>query len=383
MRLAIISTHPIQYNAPFFKALSGVPGTQVMVFYTWEQSQFDPIFDPGFNSVKKWDIPLLEGYDYVFLKNIAKKPGSHHFWGINNPTAINEISEWKPDALLVYGWSFYTHLKLLFHFKKKVPVYFRGDSILLNEVPGIKKNLRRIFLRFIYRKIDIALYVGIHNKNYFLVHGLKTAQLFFLPHVIDNERFAHDNELSRDRTLAIKNQLNIKDGQVVFLYCGKFEETKDLFLLINAFTSATLPDAHLVLVGGGVLEKKLRHNAAGYSNIHFLPFHNQSEMPLIYGLGNVFVLPSKGETWGLSVNEAMACGLAIIVSDNVGCWPDLVENGTNGFIFPSGEINDLVKIMQSIDIQNLNLMKFASKRMIDNFSIKKNALTLVNILNKK
>jgi hypothetical protein len=74
-------------------------------------------------------------------------------------------------------------------FQGKVPVLFRGDSTLLNEQPGVRKKVRRIFLRWVYKHIDHALYVGTNNKQYFLTHGLKEHQLHYVPHAIDNERF--------------------------------------------------------------------------------------------------------------------------------------------------------------------------------------------------
>ncbi len=130
-RLAIITTHPIQYNAPFFRALAQSGKVALNVFYTWDKGSGQK-HDPGFGQKIEWDIPLLEGYEYTFVKNTAKKPGSHDFWGIQNPTLIDELKDYQPDAILVYGWSFCSHLQAICYFKGKVPVWFRGDSTLLD-----------------------------------------------------------------------------------------------------------------------------------------------------------------------------------------------------------------------------------------------------------
>ncbi|HXO74089.1 MAG TPA: glycosyltransferase, partial [Puia sp.] len=167
-RLAIITTHPIQYNAPWFRMLAQSNRLLVKVFYTWEQSQQGSKFDPGFGKKIEWDIPLLEGYEYCFVKNTAAEPGTHHFKGVINPTLNKEVESWNPDAVLVFGWSFSSHLACMRYFKGRIPVLFRGDSTLLDDKPGVKKWLRRVFLRWVYRFIDYALYVGINNKNYFL-----------------------------------------------------------------------------------------------------------------------------------------------------------------------------------------------------------------------
>ncbi len=87
-RLAIITTHPIQYNAPLFKLLSKRNNISIKVFYTWGEAVLQKKYDPGFGKTIEWDIPLLEGYEYTFVENTAKKPGSHHFSGIDNPRLI-------------------------------------------------------------------------------------------------------------------------------------------------------------------------------------------------------------------------------------------------------------------------------------------------------
>src|SRR6185369_17198669 len=193
-RLAVVTTHPIQYNDPWFKLLGGSTSIQIRVFYTWSQTEKGPKFDPGFNRTVEWDIPMLQGYDYVFVKNVSPDPGTHHFKGIINPSLVEEINKWKPDVLLVFGWSFKSHLQCLRYFHKKVPVLFRGDSNLLNEQPGIKKLIRRVFLTWVYRHVDCGLYVGTNNKNYYKRYGLSEEQLVFAPHAIDNERFSKDDE---------------------------------------------------------------------------------------------------------------------------------------------------------------------------------------------
>src|ERR1700722_3761487 len=98
-KLAIVTTHPIQYYAPWFKLLAKSKIVLPKVFYTWGQSQQGTNYDPGFGKKVEWDIPLLEGYDHSFVENIAAKPGSHHFNGIVNPGLINEINKWQPDAI--------------------------------------------------------------------------------------------------------------------------------------------------------------------------------------------------------------------------------------------------------------------------------------------
>src|SRR5690606_14575494 len=182
---------PIQYYAPYFRLLAQRDNIDLKVFYTWGEEVWKEKYDPGFKKNVEWDIPLLEGYNYEFVENIAKEKGSHHFWGINNPGLINSIENWKPDAIYIIGWSYLSHLKALIHFKNKIKIIFRGDSTLLDESKGfsIKKTIRYFALKWVYKHIDIALYVGENNRRYYKKFGLKDRQLVYAPHAIDNNRF--------------------------------------------------------------------------------------------------------------------------------------------------------------------------------------------------
>lgn len=346
---------------------------QLKVFYTWEQSQ-DKVYDPGFGIHRTWDIPLLNGYDYEFVKNISTSPGSSHFKGIINPDIIAKIELYQPDAILVFGWSFVSHLKILKHFKGKVPVWFRGDSTLLDEQAGLsfKKILRRLFLKWVFRNVDKAFYVGLANKEYFLKHGLKESQLVFAPHAIDNDRFSADEDAHSEHARQWRSELGIKEHEIVFLFAGKLEPKKNPELLIEAFIKAQRDNAHLVMVGNGILEKDLKQKYAFEKRIHFIDFQNQLKMPVVYRLGDVFVLPSQGpgETWGLAINEAMACGRPILASNKCGGASDLVMEGENGFIFHFTDLHLLSSKIQWMaeNEEKLLLMGKKSQQIISNWT---------------
>lgn len=270
-KLAIITTHPIQYNAPLFALLSKRKRIQVRVFYTWGEGVLEKKFDPGFGINIEWDIPLLNGYDYTFLKNVSSKPGSSHFTGIDNPTIHSEIEDWGADAVLVFGWAFKSHLSVMRHFKNKIPVIFRGDSTLLDQHSFIMHWARTILLRWVYRYIDVALYVGEANKNYFIANKVPSKKLVHAPHAIDNERFFVKDEYLL-KAAGMKESLGIKDGELVYLFAAKFERKKYPVKLIEAFIQVKHPNAHLVMIGDGTLENDMRLAAGNHPRIHFLPF---------------------------------------------------------------------------------------------------------------
>ena len=346
-KLAIITTHPIQYNAPLFQLLAKEKQFEIKVFYTWSQKQTDS-YDQNFGTNVDWDIPLLEGYDYSFVENQSKKPGNKHFKGIKCPDLISRIENWGASHVLVYGWNFQAHLKAMRYFKGKIPVWFRGDSHLLDEEQGLKKILRRAFLTWVFRYMDKALYVGANNKKYYQKHGLKETQLVFAPHAIDNQRFIGSiSDNYEEKALAWRKDLGIKKEDFVILFCGKFEPKKNPLLLLEAFLNLQKKSPRslkLLFIGNGILKEDLKKTTGDNPDIIYLPFQNQSLMPAVYRLANLFCLPSQGpgETWGLAVNEALASGRTVLVSDKVGCAIDLI-NKDNGKIFKSNDRPSLEK----------------------------------------
>lgn len=333
-KLAIVTSHPIQYNAPLFALLAKEDNIDLKVFYTWGVDSIEEKYDPDFKQVIQWDIPLLEGYQYQFLDNTSKDPGSHHFKGIINPELNQEIEKWGADIVWVWGWAFDSHLKALRFFKGKKEVWFRGDSTLLDEPKGfsVKKILRRIFLIWLYLHVDKVFYVGTHNKAYFIKHGLKEKQLVYAPHAIDNDRFADPTGEFANQAKDWRKELGISENQKVILFAGKLETKKNPFFLITLAKELPTNEYKIVFVGSGPLERDLKKQAT--ENCIFLGFQNQKMMPIVYRLADVFVLPSvgPGETWGLAINEALVCGVPVIASDKCGGAIDLINTET-GFMY--------------------------------------------------
>ena len=346
------------------------------MFYTWGQTKEGPVYDPTFKMSFQWDIPVLEGYEYEFIRNESPKPGSHHFKGIINKELIAKVREWQPNAVLVYGWSFDSHLKALRYFKNKIPVFFRGDSTLLDEKPGFswKKMLRRIFLRWVYSHIDKALYTGVANKKYYQAHGVNDNKLEYAPHAIDNKRFQQNAEEAINKAMEWRKELNIPVDAIILLFAGKLELKKNPQLLLEVIMELDNPAVHMVIAGNGELESKLKQQSANYSRVHFIGFQNQEQMPIVYRMADIFILPSggPGETWGLAINEAMACGNAVIVSDACGGSQDLVIQDKNGLIVRRNDRNDLKNAIQQLvakEKKGLQAMGKSSIEHIQHFSL--------------
>ncbi len=378
-RLAIIATHPIQYNVPWFRRLADQEGIEVCVFYTWHADQ-NAKYDPDFNRDISWDIPLLDGYNYELVaptSSVEKKT----FWNIKNDIS-GPIKAWGADAILVIGWNYLSHLGVMRYFSGKIPVYFRGDSTLLDACNGFRRRLRKIFLRKIYAHVDTAFFVGANNYDYFQKYGLKETQLTFAPHAIDNQRFSSNSTEHEEEAKQWRDALNIPEDSVVFLFVGKLIQKKSPRLLLSAFQKLSQQHKpHLIFVGDGYCESELKKYSHSIPNVHFIPFQNQSRMPVVYRLGDVVCLPSSGpgETWGLAVNEAMASGRSVIVSDKVGCARDLVSDESTGHVHKFDSIESLHLAMQQCDNRKRLLLKGNHcSHFIDKWSCERIALNIGN-----
>lgn len=371
-RLAIVNTHPIQYYSPLYRALADRNDLTVHVFYGWRGGG-EGAYDPGFQQDVAWDVSLLEGYTHTFINNTASDPGTHHFRGLQNPTMPAVIDAWRPDVLLVFGWSFQSLLRAIRYFCSRVPILFRGDSTLLDETGGMRTWGRRFFLSWVYRHVDVALYVGENNREYFRAHGMKANDLHWVPHAVDNERFYDSDGTYANKARSWRCDLGIKSDDRTILFVGKLEPKKAPDILLEAFLRAEIPDAHLLFAGSGPMEGELKATAADHQRVHFLGFQNQSRMPVVYRLGDLFALPSRGpgETWGLAINEAMACQRAIIASDRVGCAHDLVD-AKNGRVVEAGSTDDLQNAIASLlnDYDRLCRMQRVSRDRIADWSVR-------------
>jgi glycosyltransferase involved in cell wall biosynthesis len=327
-RIAFVVSHPIQYLAPLYRRLANRDDVEVKVFFTWHAGQH-AVDDPGFGQPIEWDIPLTEGYAFEPVPNIASDPGTQKFLGLRNPTLLDRVMSWRPDVVHVNGWAWLSHLQLLHALRRRGGrTLFFGDSHLLDgKTNGPRWWIKSAALRKIYSWPTACLFAGSANRAYFEAFGVPPERLYPCPHSIDVSRFAESPAPKEDEAARWRSELGIAPDRKVLLYAGKFEPKKRPVELMRAVARLSDPSLSLVMVGAGALQPEVDAIAAGDpARFRVLPFQNQSRMPTVYRLGDMFVLPSgHGESWGLAVNEALACGRAVIVSDRVGCAADVVD----------------------------------------------------------
>lgn len=335
--ICVIASHPIQYQSPIFRELAHV--ADLTVCFAHQYTPKDQARE-GFGIEFEWDRNLTAGYSCLFLKNRAKQPSFSRFFGCNTPEISTHIKNNKYDAVLLMGWNLLSYWQAVIACKlSKVPVLVRGDSTLQTSRSRLIKLLKAVPYRLMFGLFDRCLYVGNLSKKYFEYYGVNETKLVFAPHSVDNQWFqTQASQLGKKDT---RRKYGIDNEAFVVLFVGKIVSGKRPHDLIDA-VDGMKTKCIMVFVGSGdaVGELKDRAQLLGV-DARFLGFKNQSELPECYCMADVLVLPSASETWGLVVNEGMACGLPAIVSDAVGCAGDLIEEGITGYIYPMGDTEAL------------------------------------------
>jgi glycosyltransferase involved in cell wall biosynthesis len=345
-RLGVLSTHPIQYYVPWYRALAKVLDLQV--FYCHQQTARGQA-DAGFGVEFEWDVPLLGGYQHQFLENISKKPDVSAFDGCNTPSIKSLIQNGRFDAFVVQGWYVKSFWQAMWAcWRNRTPVLVRGDSQLSTPRNPVWRMAKYPIFRSFIPRFDGYLVVGERSRQYYLNYGARSDRMFFAPHAVDNGFFAERVDQLRENRESIRRQWGIPIDALVFLFAGKLILKKRPSDFVQAIAAASQENKRVfgLIAGDGPMRSEVERTVVEHRlPIVFTGFLNQSEMPNAYAASDALVLPSDGgETWGLVVNEAMAAGLPAIVSDKVGCGPDLVSSDVTGEMFACGDIEFLAKI---------------------------------------
>jgi glycosyltransferase involved in cell wall biosynthesis len=347
MHIAFLSSHPIQYQAPLFRSLAARPGIEVTALFCHDHGA-RPSLDPGFGQTIQFDTPLLSGYEWRMLPNLAPRP-SVTPWGMINPSIITRLLRDRYDVLIVHGYTSPTMVASLVGPHHNTRVILRGESNLVHRRSAQRTRVKQVVLRSIFKRVDHFLSIGSLNTAYYRNYGVPESRITLAPYTVDNLHFAQGSAEARSDRPSARRHLGIPEDGVAFLSSGKLIPRKRPFDLLRAFTRSDLPErSSLVFVGDGPLRFALEQAAQDLGVSHrvvFLGFRNQSELPAIYGSCDVLVLASERETWGLVVNEAMAAGLVPVVSDQVGAGPDLVESAQ---IFSPGDEAALASILRRL-----------------------------------
>lgn len=381
-RVAVVNSHPIQYFAPLYAYLSRDKDIEVTALYCSDSSLRGGM-DPGFGQPVTWNIDLLAGYRSIFLGRQARNRSPRGFFSLVCPEIWREVRTGGYDAVWLHGYAYAAYLLAFLAAKSRgIPVFVRSETHLRLANRGWRRWLRDGVLRIAYRFVDGFLSIGSANREYYRALGMPEARIFDVPYTVDNDRFMVAARRAAGRRNEIRRSYGLPLDRLVVLYASKFTRRKHPDDLVTAV--ARLRDdgiwVTLFLVGTGEMEAELRAavHRRGLDDTIFAGFVNQAELPFIYAASDVFVLPSENEPWGLIVNEVMCAGLPVIVSDEVGCVPDLVQDGINGAHMKAGDVDSLIAALKRViaDDENRRAMGRASLKIIGEWSYERCRLGL-------
>lgn len=344
-RVGFLVSHPIQYYAPIFRELAR--RCDLTVFFAHRQDAAAQA-RAGYGVAFDWDVDLLSGYESHFLKNVARSPSTQTFFGCDTPEIAGRIAAGHFDAFVVPGWSLRAYWQAIGACRRAdVPVMVRGDSQLGGQRRGVSRRIKGVVFPHLLKRFDACLYVGCRNREYLEHYGVPPSRLFFSPHCVDTDAFRAACAAAR-----LVAEPNRTSGRKRVLFVGRLVESKRPIDVVNAVARlvAAGQPIDLVIAGSGELQSATQQAArAGGVEAQFLGFVNQSKLPAVYASCDLLVLPSiASETWGLVVNEAMACGLPAVVSEAVGCGPDLIVPGATGAVAPLGDVGALASAISSV-----------------------------------
>jgi glycosyltransferase involved in cell wall biosynthesis len=379
-RLAYLVTHPIQYQAPLLRMIAAQPDIDLTVFFQSDLSLRE-YNDPGFGRAIRWDVPLLEGYQYEFLPVIGRQDFIGSFRPISYGIATR-LRQGRFNALWVHGYArWFNWVAMAAAKMASMAVFVRDDitSLGTSHFPPKVWLKREIFFKAFKRICDGYLAVGTLNRQFYLQNGIPPDQIFSMPYCVDNDYFAARAASSVAHRKQLRANLGLEASRPIVLYASKLQTIKRPFDLLAAFDilfsrMPRLRKPYLLVVGDGELRQEMENRSQdNKDSIRFLGFLNQSELPGIFDLSDVFVLPSESDRWGLIVNEAMNARRAVVVSDRVGCAPDLVHDGVNGYVYQMGNVTALAdalgKVLTNPDVNRA--MGEASFEIIHDWSFQR------------
>lgn len=373
MKLLAIATHPIQYQAPWFRALAASPRLDLVVAFGLLPSPREQ--SVGFGVPFTWDVPVLEGYRWIRLEPSTARPALDRFCGLRTRDFPTVLAAERPDVVLVTGWNSWLLLQGVAAARRRgLPVLVRGESNDLRPRPGPVRRLQRAHLS----RFQAYLAIGVANRRFLAARGVAAEKIFDTPYFVDNQRFATQAALVEESRDRLRSAWNVAAGSTCVLFAGKMIGKKRPLELVEALARARSAGAslHLLVAGSGDLrgDTEGAARAAGVPST-FLGFLNQTEIARAYVAADLLALPSDaGETWGLVVNEAMACGRAAVVSDLVGCREDLISEGETGWSYPCGDVGALASILRRAADDRAKLAAMGERargRVLEGYSVER------------
>lgn len=387
-RLAVVTSHIIQYQGPLFRLLAAHPNVDLKVFFCTEHGMRDA-YDAGFNTTFTWSRPLTEGYEFEVLRNLSPKPVPDHFWAGINPSLVQHLRPDRFNAVLVLGWSMasdWLAARIAKH--QGLSLLVRAESNAGSYEPRnpLKQAVREAVVSTFCRQADALLPIGSRNRAFYRALGIPDEDLFLAPYAVDNDFFdSHRERLAPERA-ALRRALGVEDERPIVVVSGKLIPRKAPLDVVEAY--ARIRErcrAHIIFAGDGPLRGDLEARAAQLGvaeDILVTGFKQQESLCELYVAADLFAFPTRFETWGLVLNEAMIFGLPVICAHEASGSEDLVRAGETGDLYHSGDLEALAHLLQArlSDPPAMKRMGEAGRALIATWNFQRSVDSIVDAL---
>lgn len=342
--LVIVQDCETQFDAPLYAYLVGQGGMALRIYYTQTHSRSSGAVDPEIGQAPRWDH--LIGVEYPHSHRPTRR--------LSEVFALaREIEALYPAHVILSGYSPPAHLMVALLLRRAgLSIGLRSDNTLKHSgFDGLKGWIKRLILPPILRLYATWHPVGSAAEAYLRSMAGAERPVYRFPYAADNDWFALESAPWRARRGAWRKAQGWGEDDLVVLGVLKWHPREDPLTLVRAFIAlrGAVPTARLVLVGDGPLRGEIQTALAGHREAVHLPgYVPYRDLPRWYALADVFVHPAASEPWGVSVNEAMACGLPVAISAGVGAGIDLVAEGETGMVFPVGDASALAQRLAAL-----------------------------------
>lgn len=371
-RLAIVVSHPIQHFVSLYRSLATHPNIELRVFFA-SRIGVERYFDDEMLTEIQWEMDLLSGYPHTFLAG-AEAVDKITFWSINSPDLDQALADFRPDAIIVYGYTQRNSWRAMAWAKRNGRrVFMISDSELLQKRSRLLSLPKELLVRAAYRLSDAFLSVGDRNEEYYRRYGVPQKRIFRSPFTIDERRFRQAAAERDAARTSLRRQLGLREDAIIALFVGKLSPRKrpqDLLEAVRVVQTRRRATVHAVFAGSGALLKELGARAvATRAPAHFLGFCNLNTLPALYAAADFLVHTSEADPHPLVCSEAACVGLPVILSDRIGAEgsTDIARNGENCLIYPVGNVEALAALIEQLACDD-SLRNRMSRRALQVYS---------------
>ena len=337
-RVALLTEIIAPYRIPVFNALAARSDVDLHVIFLSETDA----------SLRQWHVYKDEiHFSYEVLPAWRRRVGKYNLL-LNRGVGL-ALNRARPDAVVCGGYSYVASWQAaLWARRRGLPVLLWCEST----AHDLRRRRRLVeFMKTRFSRLCTAFVAaGKSSHDYLRQLGAPLQRIFIAPDAVDVKLYGSLAEQARQRAAAVRAQHDLSARY--FLYVGRLVPEKGVFDLLSAYAQlgeSERSQIGLVFAGDGLSRAQLAERAAAISpgHVRFCGFVHREDLPALYALAEALVFPTHSDTWGLVVNEAMACGLPVIASEVAGCVADLVEDGKNGFLVPAGNVAELTRAMRT------------------------------------